>query len=103
MVCIFVYNVDTLHICGVFQLSYLGTTTFFVENVSELQLNALRLITNVSIKKSSCIYRNWMKKTTTTIPSIKIDLTQKTIFYLMSHYSKFLLDDNLKITCRVCL
>lgn len=31
-----------------FQVSSLGVSTFFVENISELQLNAMKLVTTVS-------------------------------------------------------
>ena len=38
-----------LDLCCFLQVSSLAVTPFFVENVSELQLNSLKLVTSVSI------------------------------------------------------
>lgn len=46
--------IQTLTDTTVLQLSTLGVAPFFVENVSELQLSALRLVTKVSTPVILC-------------------------------------------------
>ena len=57
-----------LHICIVyfrclFQTSSLTVSPFFVENINELQLNSLKLVTNVSFSSSKyllCFYTSYL-------------------------------------------
>ena len=48
-------SIQTLTDTAVLQLSTMGVAPFFVENVSELQLSSLRLVTKVSVRVLSVL------------------------------------------------